>query len=129
SAFAATGLALLLLPGMAAAQDDRKFNLECREFADPDTLLDSVTHVFSVDMGALEVCRGGNSRCTTIVDHGRFLEFSYGFTDGVQTFELFRLYDRRTGWLTQVMRSPGEQDRSYGDAVCEIRPFDSVGPA
>lgn len=116
---------LILMATPAAAQDVR-FNLECREFEDPDTLRTSLDHEFSVDLDAMTVCRRRNPRCATVVRQGRFLEFSYPFTDGTTQFEMFRLYDPQSGWLTQIMRVQGEPGRTYGDAVCQVRPFESV---
>lgn len=117
-------LALLATP--VAAQDDVRFNLLCSEFENPDTLRTSVDHRFSVDLEAMTVCRLGNPRCAAVVRHGRFLEFSYPFSDDTTQFEMFRLYDPQTGWLTQIMRVQGEVGRTYGDAVCEVHPFASV---
>lgn len=119
-------LLLMMLAAPVAAQESQQFNLACREFDDPDTLRTVVDHDFSVDLQTMTVCRRGNPRCADVVRHGRFLEFSYPFTDGDTDFEMFRLYDPQSGWLTQIMRVVGEPGRTYGDALCEVRPFASV---
>ena len=116
----------LMIAAPAAAQEATKFNLACSEFEDPDTLRTGIDHEFSVDLDALTVCRRGNPRCADVVRQGRFLEFSYRIPDGDRELEVFRLYDPLTGWLTQIMRYDGERGRSYGDAVCEVRPFADV---
>ena len=115
--------------GSAAAQEPDQFNLECREFRDPDTLLETADHEFSVDLATMTVCRRNNPRCATVVRHGRFLEFSYRFQNQGHEHEVFRLYDPETGWLTQIMRMDGNVGRSYGDAVCKVRPFRQIEPA
>jgi hypothetical protein len=121
-----TLIVALGLAGPAAAQEIAKFNLDCSEFTDPDTVRTVVDHEFSVDLDAMTVCRRGNARCAQVVRHGRFLEFSYRIPDGNLTLEMFRLYDPQTGWLTQIMRYDGEIGRTYGDAVCTVRPFADV---
>ena len=118
--------AVILVATPVAAQDNVRFNLHCSEFENPDTLRTSIDHQFSVDLQAMSVCRRGNPRCATVVRHGRFLEFSYPFSDDTTQFEMFRLYDPQTGWLTQIMRVQGEVGRTYGDALCEVRPFTAV---
>ncbi|WP_029087683.1 hypothetical protein [Brevundimonas aveniformis] len=118
--------ALTLLATPALAHEEARFNLDCREFEDRETLATHIDHQFSVDLDAMSVCRRGNPRCAEVVRQGRFLEFSYRFQDGDQAMEVFRLYDPETGSLTQIMRRVGDPGRSYGDAVCEVRPFASV---
>ncbi len=120
----AAALTLFATPALVQAQT--RFNLDCREFEDRDTLGTHIDHQFSVDLDAMSVCRRGNPRCAEVVRQGRFLEFSYRFQDGDHAMEVFRLYDPETGWLTQIMRRVGEPGRSYGDAVCEVRPFTAV---
>ena len=117
---------LTLLATPSLAQEAARINLDCREFEDRDTLRTETDHQFSVDLDAMSVCRRGNPRCAEVVRQGRFLEFSYPFSDGDTDFQMFRLYDPETGWLTQIMRVVGEPGRSYGDAVCEVRPFAAV---
>ncbi len=119
-------LLLILAASPVAAQEAQQFNLYCREFDDPDTPSTVIDHNFSVDLDAMTVCRRGNPRCADVVRQGRFLEFSYLFSDGDTEFQMFRLYDPQTGWLTQIMRRVGEPGRTYGDALCEVRPFASV---
>ena len=116
----------LVLTTPVAAQETAQFNIYCREFDDPDTLSTVMDHEFSIDLDAMTVCRRRSNRCWDVVRHGRFLELSYPYTDGHRQYEMFRLYDPRTGWLTQIMRVEGQQDRTYGDALCEVRPFASV---
>jgi hypothetical protein len=122
----AIAAALALFASPALAQEEARFNLECREFDDPDTLRTEINHIFSVDLTTLTVCRRGNPRCAEVVRQGRFLEFSYPFSDGHTDFQMFRLYDPETGWLVQIMRVVGEPGRTYGDALCEVRPFTAV---
>jgi len=122
-------LVMALTLGFAAAaeaQEMQKFNLECREFSDPDTLYPDANHEFSVDLDTLTVCRRNNPSCATVLRHGRFLEFSYRFENLGREYEVFRLYDPQTGWLTQIMRVDRNVGRTYGDAVCEVRPFAPV---
>jgi hypothetical protein len=119
-------LVLLCVAAPAAAQEASRFNLECSEFTDPDTVRQVVDHEFSVDLDALTVCRRNNPRCAEVVRQGRFLELGYRVPDGDRTLEVFRLYDPQTGWLTQIMRYEGEIGRSYGDAVCKVTPFRTV---
>lgn len=123
---ALAGIAAAITVSPAAAQDARRFNLECRELDRHGVAGEQLDHVFSVDLDAREACRRGNPHCAPVVDHGRWLELSYTFGDGDRTFEMFRLYDRRTGWLDQVIREGDAPGRSYGDAVCEVRPFDDL---
>ena len=117
--------ALGLLATPVAAQDDVRFNLQCREFDDatPQQLRDVVDHEFALDLETMIVCRNGNTRCWSIERQGRFLELTYPFSDGRDDYEMFRLYDPETGWLTQVIRIVGEPGGSYGEAVCEVHPY------
>ena len=119
-------LALMAFPAMA--QDDVRFNLKCSEFDDqrPQQLRTTIDHEFSIDLETMTVCRGGNTRCWDIVRQGRFLELTYPFSDGRDDYEMFRLYDPQTGWLTQVIRIVGQPGGSYGEAVCQVHPFASV---
>jgi hypothetical protein len=119
-------LVALAVAAPAAAQDAARFNLECREFTDPDTLTPYVVSEFSVDLETLTVCRRRNPRCNDVVRQGRFLELGYSFESEGRHYEVFRLYDPQTGWLTQIMRVDGDVGRTYGDAVCEVKPFASV---
>lgn len=119
-------LLLLALATPVAAQDAVRFNLECREFIDPDTLMAEAVHEFSVDLETMTVCRRRNPRCNAVVRHGRFLELGYAFESEGRHYEVFRLFDPQTGWLTQIMRVDRNVGRSYGDAVCEVKPFASV---
>jgi len=125
SAQAVLALALFFA-APAAAQEASQFNIYCREFDDPDTLSTVMDHEFSIDLDAMTVCRRRSTRCWDVVRQGRFLELSYSFSDGHRQYEMFRLYDPRTGWLTQIMRVEGQRDRTYGDALCQTRPFASV---
>jgi hypothetical protein len=119
-------LLLLALATPVAAQDAVRFNLECKEFIDPDTLMAEAVHEFSVDLETMTVCRRRNPRCNAVVRHGRFLELGYTFESEGQHYEVFRLYDPQSGWLTQIMRVDRNVGRTYGDAVCEVKPFASV---
>lgn len=125
---AVLGLLFALIASPALAQDQDRFNLFCREFdrEDRGRFSDVLQHEFSIDLEAMTVCRRNNTRCWDVVRQGRFLELSYPFSDGTHQYEMFRLYDPRTGWLTQVIRREGEAGRSYGEAVCEVRAFESV---
>ncbi|MBN8552972.1 MAG: hypothetical protein J0L52_08780 [Caulobacterales bacterium] len=120
--------ALILFATSAAAQDAERFNLHCSEFNDetPQQLRGTIDHVFSLDLETMTVCRDGNPRCWGIERQGRFLELTYPFDDGDDDYEMFRLYDPETGWLTQVIRIVGQPGNSYGEAVCEVHPFASV---
>ncbi|MFC0632273.1 hypothetical protein [Brevundimonas balnearis] len=120
----------ILALALVAAQtldDGPRFDLSCREFADAGILRDQEDHLFSVDLEAATACRRGNPRCAPVVDHGRWLELSYRFSAGEDEWEMFRLYDRQTGWLDQVIRKVGDHGLDYGDAVCEVRPWTGVG--
>ena len=118
-------VALALIATPVAAQDQARFNLRCSEFEDRNRtqLRDVVDHEFSLDLDTLTVCRRGHARCWTIERQGRFLELTYPFSDGEDDYEMFRLYDPETGWLTQVIRIVGEPGGSYGEAVCEVHPY------
>ena len=118
-------LFVTLIAAPAVAQDAERFNLQCSEFDDRNRtqLRDVVDHEFSLDLEAMTVCRNGNVGCWPIERHGRFLELTYPFSDGTDDYEMFRLYDPETGWLTQVIRIVGEPGGSYGEAVCEVHPY------
>jgi hypothetical protein len=108
----------------------RRFDLECREFAAPGVPGDLFVHRFSIDLDAGTACHERLAVCAPVVDHGRWLELSYRFVDGEGAdWEMFRLYDRRTGWLDQVLRPDGGQAAGYGqgDAVCTVQPWSGIG--
>jgi hypothetical protein len=113
---------VMSLGGAQAAETPRRFDLACREFADAGILRDRVDRRFSIDLDAATACREGIGTCAPVVDHGRWLELSYGFRDGEDDWQMFRLYDCQTGWLDQVIRRVGEHGLDYGDAVCTVAP-------
>lgn len=124
SAFTLTLFAAVLAGGAVHAWDDARFNLICRDIAQDGSLSSDIGDRFSVDLETMRVCRRNNSRCFDIVDHGRWLEFSYDFDNEDGVWRMFRLYDRQTGWLDQMIRPVGEPGQPFGDSVCERIPFE-----
>lgn len=118
------GAAMLAAAPAAQAQDDTRFNLACRDFEHDGAPSTYIDHRFSVNLETMRVCRRNNHDCSDIIDHGRWLEFSYDFETGNGTWTMFRLYDRQTGWLDQMMRPVGEPGRPFGDSLCERLPYE-----
>jgi hypothetical protein len=126
-------VSLILGLGLQATAEPptaRRFDLECREFVEPGVPGNLFVHRFSIDLDAGTACHARITGCAPVVDHGRWLELSYRFRAGDgEEWEMFRLYDRRTGWLDQVIRPEAGAAAGYGqgDAVCTVQPWSGIG--
>lgn len=119
----ATVLALMVVPVAQAQETPRQFNLECRDVQPGGRIEDQVSLVMSVDLDRRLSCRKWQSSCLVkpLTEHGRWIDLSYTFnTASGEPYEMYRLYDRTTGWLDQVVRKVGDAGSPYGDAVCKV---------
>jgi len=119
----AAALALFFVPVAQAQATPRQFNLECRDVQSGGRIEERISLVMSVDLDRKLSCRQWQSSCFVkpLVEQGRWIDLSYTFTtQSGEEYEMYRLYDRTTGWLDQVVRRTGEAGNPYGDSVCKV---------
>lgn len=122
----AAAFVVMIVPVAQAQEPPRQFNLECKDVGRDGKLEDEVSLVIYVDLDRKLSCREWLSSCIAkpLVDHGRWIDLSYAFKRaGVEDYEMYRLYDRNSGWLDQVVRRVGHHGSPYGDAVCAVTAY------
>ena len=126
-------LALLAMAGPAAAQTDaEQFDLDCYIIGKGGEIDRSrIEQRFSIDLTKDQFCRlsiNGDCQVMPLVKRGRWLDLSYRFKAQGQDWETYRLYDRESRSMDQVLRKVGEPGNPYGDLACEVRPFSGFRP-
>ena len=126
----AAALAVMFVPVAQAQELPRQFNLECKDVGRDGKLEDQISLVLRIDLDRKISCREWIDSCFVkpLTEQGRWIDLTYAFkAGGTVDYEMYRLYDRRSGWLDQVVRRIGHHGSPYGDAVCKetaYQPFE-----
>lgn len=123
----AAALAVMIVPVAQAQEGPRQFNLECRDVGRDGKLEDEASLFMRIDLDRKLSCREWIDSCFVkpLTENGRWIDLSYSFKRaGVEDYEMYRLYDRQSGWLDQVVRRIGHPGSPYGDAVCAVKPYE-----
>lgn len=125
----AAAFAVMFVSAAQAQELPRQFDLECKDVKRNGTggeLEEGVSLVLYVDLDRKLACREWMNSCFVrpIVDQGRWIDFSYDFKSGTGAeYEMYRVYDRKSGWLDQRIRRVGHHGAPYGDAVCTVAAY------
>jgi hypothetical protein len=130
----ALALALAAMAGPALAQtgDSDQFDLTCYLIGKGGAVdRANVEQSFSIDLKTDRFCRlaiTGDCKVMPLVKRGRWLDLSYRFKAQDQDWETYRLYDRESRSMDQVLRKVGDPGNPYGDLACDVGPFSGFRP-
>lgn len=128
------GLLALLLAGQAAAAEPRQFDIVCRDVTKGPQTTPTEGRRYKIDLDRGAFCQPWTydavpkCRVRPLREVDRWIDLSYAFSDDRNHYEMYRVYDRKSGWMDQVLRVVGEPGTPHGDAVCSVAPFTGFTP-